>query len=327
VDVTFALTPSYIREASFGVVGLASGLYRLDPADSLMPPSNATLTGNLSLLGFYAIGIDGNNYFKGNRSLLTYEVRFMNRPLNFWGISYEACSTNPPITYTRRQIKINANYLYKPVNNIYMGGALDFHHTSAAKIDDVSYLEGQKLSCTLVGLGVSVRYDSRDFIPNPQRGIYLMFRETVFPKELSNCDRTLFRHTVIADFYRKVWRGGLLALDIYGRFTDNAHWSLKEELGSDGFRMRGYYAGRYIDNNIISAQVEIRQHISGRLGCVAWAGSGAVFPSLRKFQPSGLLPTYGLGLRYEFKRNINIRIDYGFGKQTRGFIFNIGEAF
>ncbi|MDR0733882.1 MAG: hypothetical protein LBF08_07485 [Dysgonamonadaceae bacterium] len=40
-----------------------------------------------------------------------------------------------------------------------------------------------------------------------------------------------------------------------------------------------------------------------------------------------MLVTYGIGLRWEFKHNVNLRIDYGFGKQTGGFVFNIGEAF
>lgn len=40
-----------------------------------------------------------------------------------------------------------------------------------------------------------------------------------------------------------------------------------------------------------------------------------------------MLPTYGVGLRWEFKHRVNIRIDYGFGKHTRGFIFNVNEAF
>ena len=40
-----------------------------------------------------------------------------------------------------------------------------------------------------------------------------------------------------------------------------------------------------------------------------------------------VLPNYGLGLRVEFKHNVNIRIDYGFGKDTGGFVFQFAEAF
>ena len=91
--------------------------------------------------------------------------------------------------------------------------------------------------------------------------------------------------------------------------------------------MRGYYGGRYIDCNQLTAQVELRQHIFNRLGCVAWIGTGSVFPELKKFNCKNILPNYGLGLRIEFKHNVNARIDYGFGKDTGGFVFNSAEAF
>ena len=36
----------------------------------------------------------------------------------------------------------------------------------------------------------------------------------------------------------------------------------------------------------------------------------------------------GIGYRWEFKKNVNVRLDYGFGKNGQsGFIFNINEAF
>ena len=63
-DVSFIASPSYTREASFGIGGLASGLYRLDRADSLMQPSDVSIVGNVALSGLYVVGVNGNNYFK-----------------------------------------------------------------------------------------------------------------------------------------------------------------------------------------------------------------------------------------------------------------------
>ena len=41
-----------------------------------------------------------------------------------------------------------------------------------------------------------------------------------------------------------------------------------------------------------------------------------------------LLPNAGIGYRWEFKKDVNVRLDYGFGKGGQsGFIFNINEAF
>lgn len=327
LDISFAAAPSYTREASFGVGGMATGLYRLDRTDSIMPPSDITLVFNASVRGFYSLEARGNNYFKGNKTLLSYEVGFTAKPLDFWGITYDDCAVNPRIDYTRQRFRIDADYQYKLHQNFFIGGTLDFSYNKITKIDDITYLKGHQRSYVATGLGISLKYDTRDFIPNPKRGVYLMLRQSVFPEVFGNCDKTLFRTNIIADAYKSLWDGGIVAVDLYGQFNSNdSPWPLREELGGNQ-RMRGYYSGRYIDNNIVSGQVELRQHIVQRFGFTAWVGGGTVFPSVNKFEVKNILPSYGIGLRFEVKHNVNARIDYGFGKETGGFVFNIGEAF
>ncbi|MDL2254909.1 hypothetical protein LJB78_01330, partial [Bacteroidales bacterium OttesenSCG-928-J16] len=144
---------------------------------------------------------------------------------------------------------------------------------------------------------------------------------------LNNYDKSVLRATFIGNYYQKLWKGSVLALDLYGEFNSrNAPWPLKEELGGL-YRMRGYYTGRYIDNHIASAQVELRQHIFWRAGATAFVGCGTVFPSFQKFEMANILPNYGIGLRFEFKSNTNLRMDYGFGKKAGGFVFALSEAF
>ena len=70
-----------------------------------------------------------------------------------------------------------------------------------------------------------------------------------------------------------------------------------------------------------------QHHISIEDKPLARFGVGNVFPSFEKFKWGYTLPNYGIGLRWEFKKRINIRVDYGFGKHTSGFLFNINEAF
>lgn len=92
IDLSFAIAPSYTREASFGIGGMATGLYRLNHIDSIAPPSDITLVFNASVRGFFALEARGNNYFKRSKTLLSYEVGFTRKPLDFWGISYDACN-------------------------------------------------------------------------------------------------------------------------------------------------------------------------------------------------------------------------------------------
>ena len=90
--------------------------------------------------------------------------------------------------------------------------------------------------------------------------------------------------------------------------------------------MRGYYEGRYRDRHYMAAQVELRQHIWHRIGAVVWVGAGNVFHDRHSFKH--ILPNYGIGYRWEFKKRVNVRLDVGFGKPGQySFMFNINEAF
>ena len=82
-----------------------------------------------------------------------------------------------------------------------------------------------------------------------------------------------------------------------------------------------------VDNNLLSAQMELRQKLFWRVGVAAFVGFGSVFPSFKELRPDHILPTYGVGLRFEFKHNVNLRVDYGFGRGTSGFVLSLGESF
>ena len=104
-----------------------------------------------------------------------------------------------------------------------------------------------------------------------------MVKQVIYPKGLGNSGKTLYKTTATADYYQRLWRGAVLATDIFGEFNSSGMpWCMLAELGG-GYRMRGYYLGRYIDNNILSCQIEYRQRIWRRIGCAVWGGAGNVF--------------------------------------------------
>ncbi len=327
IDITFAGGPSYSKNTSFGIGLLASGLYRTDRADSITQPSNVAIFANVSVSGFYAIGITGNTIWSRNRHRVNYAASFSSTPRTMWGVGYEAGRHNPEVNYVEKSYRINADYLYRVMPNLFLGAALNFQHTRGIKFDNTAYLDNEKTRYTATGIGLIAEYDSRDFIPNAWRGVYLSVRELFFPKGLGSCGKSLWRTTVTADWYRQVWKGGVIATDLYAEFnSEGTPWPMLARLGGSN-RMRGYYQGRYADNDLITAQVELRQLIWRRIGGVIWGGVGNVFSKLRCFDWSQTLPNYGVGLRWELKKRVNVRFDYGFGKQTSGFMLNINEAF
>ena len=327
IDFTFAGGPSYSKNTSFGIGLLAAGLYRLDRTDSITAPSDISIFANVSVSGFYALGVTGNNIFAHNKRRINYTVMFASAPRSFWGIGYDAGRNNPESTYSEKRYLVEGRYLHEFLPHTYIGGLVSFEHTKGLKFTEPAYLRGEKLKYTATGIGAILEYDSRDFIPNPFRGVYVSFQETLFPKGLGNCGKTLWRTTFTADAYQRVWKDGVLAADLYAVFnTDGTPWPMLARMGGSQ-RMRGYYQGRYTDNDMITLQIELRQRIWRRIGCAVWGGAGNVFPSLGEFDWSQTLPNYGVGFRWELKKRVNVRLDYGFGKKTSGFLLSINEAF
>ena len=327
IDFTFAGGPSYSKNTSFGIGVLAAGLYRSDRSDSVTPPSDISIFANVSVSGFYALGVTGNNIFRRNRSRIDYAVSFSSAPRYMWGIGYAAGRDNPEKSYDEKLYRIRGRYLHRVWTHLFVGGLLDFRHVKGLHIKDESYIDHQKHRYTASGLGAIVEYDSRDFIPNPYRGVYVSLQETFYPKFSGNCGESLWRTTVIVDGYLRIWRDAVLAADLYGEFNSaGTPWPMLARLGG-GQRMRGYYEGRYTDNDLVAVQLELRQRIWRRIGCTVWGGAGSVFADFASWRWSHTLPNYGFGLRWELKKRVNIRLDYGFGRKTSGFLLNINEAF
>ena len=347
IDFNFILGPSYSQEMSFTIGALASGLYRLDRRDSITPPSNLSIFGTAGVKGFWAIGVSGNNLFRGQRSRINYETSFRSMPAYYWGRGYDmAMDDYNGRPYTEKRFAFTGNYLHRVFENAYIGVAVDAIYSNGKQKETFTFddpetgepvttgflqtlaEEGESAKNAAVGIGAVLEYDSRDFIPNPHKGIYIGIKELVRPGFLNNHHVTMLQTIASFNAYKRIWRDCILAYDLSGDFnSENTPWCMIARMGGSK-RMRGYYQGRFTDYCMITTQLELRQRIWQRIGCVVWAGAGNVFPNFREYRWEHTLPNYGVGLRWEFKRRVNIRIDYGFGKgKNNNILFNIDEAF
>lgn len=325
-DLTWVLGPSYsaVTKVSLGI--LASGLYRIDRTDTITQPSNVSLYANISTSGYYKVGVTGLNLMDRNRHRIKYDISFASMPIDYWGIGYDMAQAEKS-SMVEKRYRIDAEYQYEMARNFFAGAALDFTHAAAKKVANPEYMLGQRDKYTATGFGLSLQYDSRDFAPNPYRGIYLSLRETYFPAALGTTE-TIWRTTFTGNYYQRLWKGCTLALDAYLEYNSGKEipWSMVAQLGG-GYRMRGYYLGQYRDNAMIEVQAELRQKIYNRHGIAVWVGAGNVFPNFNSFRWSQTLPNYGIGYRWEFKHRVNVRVDYGRGRHGGSVVFNVNEAF
>lgn len=332
LDLSFGISPSYTREANFGIGAMATGLYRVNRSDSTMQPSDIFASFNASLNGFYVLTLRGNNLFPDHRSRLSYKLEIYRKRLDFWGITSEETAKNDRSRYDRRQIDLQAEYVYRVTRDFYAGIQLRADYTDARNLLNPEYLLGERPQYYVTGLGLTFEYDTRDNLLTPTCGVHFAYKPMIFPKFMGSAPSTFFSHTFIANGYIGLWKGCVLALDWYAKINSSkTPWTMREMLASDGIRMRGYYMGSTIDNSQIASQVELRQHIWRRLGITVWGGGATIFSAFKEYQERDIKPewlhNFGIGLRFEFKHNVNLRIDYGFGQRTSGILFAIGEAF
>ncbi len=359
LDISVVGGPHYAKETGFSIGIMSAGIYRTDYTDPLMQPSTISIYGDISTTGFYLLGVRGNHHFPGRKHRIDYSTYFFSFPSAFWGLGYNNGKFTVPGMYTRANYYGKVEYLYSIRPALKVGASLSAAYVKGTKWSDPKYTEdGVKItkgakelleelpdartSYPTVGAGFSIMYDSRDFIPNPTRGIHAKVDQKFYPKFLGNTRNSDFISTeLFFNFYQKLWKGCILAYDFHALFTyGNTPWTQYFTTGGS-YRMRGYYESQFKDKSGFETQVELRQNIWRRIGIVVWGGFGNVFPSVTEMKWKESLPNWGVGLRWEFKNRINIRLDYGWGMTTyptdlngvqypnrsSAFIFNINEAF
>ncbi len=209
-----------------------------------------------------------------------------------------------------------------------------------AKQDPFSnYIEqtGENPNAFNANVGLFAQYDTRDVTFNASHGIFVKAEAKWYPKWLGNTRRHFGRFTLTFDAYQKLWKGATFAYDLYADFTAGTpSWHMYAKMGGME-RMRGYYEGRYRDKRLVETQVELRQKIYRRHGIVGWFGVGQVWGT-EKFRWQNTRYSFGCGYRFEFKKRMNIRLDYGWGvygnmnlpwdrKRSSAFLFTASEAF
>jgi hypothetical protein len=317
---------NYSNDTKLGIGIVAAGLYNTGNGDSITHYSNVSLYGNVTITGFYTIGIEGNHICPKEKYIIDYSTYFSSFPSKFWGLGYFDGNNNANKSeYLSRRISGRGTFLYQLFPSLYIGPRLGFDFTMGSKFSNVSLIEGRDKIYRAFNYGLTVSYDTRDMITNAWKGIYFTISQIFY--NYIHC-KPFFKTDFQFNFYQKIWKGGILATDTYCSIGyGDTPWTFLETVGGST-RMRGYYSGRYRDENMIALQVELRQKIYGRHGMAAWAGAGNLWGNIDKFNWKHTLPTFGIGYRWEFKKRVNLRLDFGIGKDWQySFLFGINEAF
>ena len=319
--------PHYSSDTRLGIGVVAAGFYHSTKGDTVTAPSNISLYGDVSTVGFYMIGIRGNHIFQGDRNRIDYNLYFYRFPRRFWGIGYDmGRDMSNKSKFDETFVSASVTWLHELTPHLFIGPGAAFTYANASDVERRELWNGMPLHSATYALSAKLQYDSRDNLTATQSGVLASLEQQFSPKFLGN--RQAFSSTDLRlCYFRNLWRGSVLATQLHGKYSyGNVPWAVMPSFGGSN-SMRGYYDGRFRDKGEMDLTVELRQHIWRRNGIVVWAGVGTVFPKFSDIQFRRLLPNGGIGYRWEFKQRTNVRLDFGIGKGENSFIFSINEAF
>ncbi len=264
--------------------------------------------------------------------------RYQSFPLLYFGVGPDS-----PEEYRAR---VDANFLLlkervlrQVYGSLYVGLELDLQSLSRVAFipaDDVEFTEENlpkgANGSTNFGLGLGVVYDDRHNVLNVRHG---NFAELAFLRYDETWASDFNFTSVILDWrlFRPVNKRDVLATQLFGQFNTSgtAPFNQLALMGGESL-MRGYYLGRYRDNNLMAGQVEYRLlplPFAKRWGAAAFIAAGSVFESFSTLAVNDVVVAGGGGIRFLLfpKKDIYTRLDVAFTAEGPGFYFFIGEAF
>lgn len=330
------------RFTGFPVVGFtpetsvilgAGGFFGITPSDSLRRVSFVNGNGLFTFNKQWQISL-GLNYFScEEKYYLQANVSYNDFPLFFYGIG-EGINARERELFSSNNFRFQA-LLYRAVRGKLFAGVgwrygnvhrLDFQQNGILEALAPPGLFGNYYSGTQAG----VLLDNRDSQLTPTRGWFFNVTQFFHRRGLgSEFNFSTYQLDVRHYFQPFADKPHVLALQALGiHNSGDVPFTELALLGGDN-AMRGYYLGKYRDKNYWTAQAEYRHQINSWFGMVGFVGLGSIAPTLAGFSSATLLPNYGAGLRIKIipSENINLRIDYGRGRDTGNFYFGISEAF
>ncbi|MFK7948237.1 MAG: BamA/TamA family outer membrane protein [Saprospiraceae bacterium] len=349
----FAILPLifYTPETSlaFGVGGTYSFRFKDEPETSR--PSQF-VTGLSYTLENQILSYLSFQLFKNDEQYKIYgEIGFYRYFFYFYGVGNDEDvilnEENNKLTAYREpydvvfpRIKLNALREVSP--NLYVGlqGWFDNQRFTGVDSSDLGRLKTGTLTGSdggvIAQLGTVVNYDDRNNVFYPTEGHLIELLATFNSKSLGS-DFNFQRYAFDAAKYITFKKKHTVALHATGDFiVGDAPFFQLAELGGTK-RMRGYFQGRYRDNNALIVQAEYRVPIlqnvikSGffkdRFKIAVFGSLGNVAPTIGEFDLSNTRYAYGAGLRFRLTdAGINLRLDYGRTAQGSNFYVTFNEA-
>jgi hypothetical protein len=325
-------------ETGTGFGGAATYLFRSSPATidevtGWSDPSSITAVAIHTSRKQLVISIEPVLRLQGDRLRIAGGMEYVKFPSTFWGIGNDTDDALEE-DYTPQAVNLEGQALWEIRPGWYWGLGARFARRWLFDIEPAGLLDRDLVPGSrngqIVGLGIALTRDTRDRSENPRSGTYHQLEVGSFASLLGS-DFEFTTTSLDLRGYLPFPPSSVLALRILGESVrGTVPFDVLPQLGGDEL-LRGYYRGRYRDQNLLAAQAEVRSEVWWRFGLVGFAALGQVAPSPSRLRLDGMKASLGGGLRFALNKaeGLNLRADYAWGleKGTRAFYLSLGEVF
>lgn len=327
----------YQPETGTGFGMAATYYFRLSPrapaGGEPTPPSSFSLVGVYTTKSQIIALLDGQLYPAGGRYWVASNLGYFDFPTKFWGVGNDAPASAEE-DYTPESLTLVVDVQRKVAEGWFLGVTAHTAYRALVAIQGGGLFDGGSVpgaeDGAVVGIGGLITRDTRDNTVFPRSGGLQQGRAVWYDAALgSDYDFALF--TVDLRRYLPLLSSHVLAFRALGMAsTGAAPFDLLPQLGGDAL-LRGYYAGRFRDRQLLAFQGEYRAPVWWRLGIVGFVEAGQVARHPGDFAFDRFKTAVGAGLRIQLSRQegLNVRADYGWGFDVGegGFYLSLGEAF
>jgi outer membrane protein assembly factor BamA len=279
----------------------------------------------------YILQLFPEAYFQQETYHLVSQMEYLHYPDKFWGVGN---NTKDKVwdSYTSNKFRMWFDLQRELVYKIYIGLVFQYEHSNLEHVSDTGIIKNNKVTGLTggisSGIGFSLSYDNRDNNLSTRYGSLFQFSAVSFSEVIAS-RYNFAKFTLDLRKFFPLWYSHVLALQVYYTFVEGeAPFEMLPMVGGKSL-LRGYFEGRYRDNNMMIYQAEYRMHLFWRIGLVVFGGAGEVAHTMKDFGDNYWRYSAGSGLRYVISKQekLYLRFDVAWSPQMVGFYATVLEAF
>jgi len=325
--------PFFLRspETDWGFGGAAAYFFRPEKNDTLIRTSDVSLLGLYTLNEQVVIVLNSTVFFPGEDQIFRFQSSYSYYPDQFWGKGNDSPS-DAKEPYSLKQFFANPQFLYRLYKRLYAGLNYEYQKTHDVRYQANGVFDQQDIigryGGNTSGLGILFTWDTRNSAFSPNRGFFSEMNYTSFSKSLGS-DFNFSSFSVDMRKFLKLRINTVLALQGIARITDGEVPFRNLSMLGGSEMMRGFYKGRFTEEDMVCLQAEVRQYLFWRLGATGFFSAGQVSRKVNEFALDRFHGAVGAGIRFSLneKEKLNLRIDYGYSSEGGAVYIILKEAF